>query len=91
MAQEPKGTEPLPESSAIQLKAIVDQGLNFLKTQGQSEDGTFSSPVGPGVTALVLTSMLRNDVPLTDAALAKGLKALEGFVKPDGGIYGTAD
>ncbi len=89
MAQEPKGTEPLPESSAIQLKAIVDQGLNFLKTQGQSEDGTFSSPVGPGVTALVLTSMLRNDVPLTDAALAKGLKALEGFVKPDGGIYGN--
>ncbi len=32
--------------------------------------------------------MLRHHEPLTDASVAKALKALEGYVKKDGGIYG---
>ena len=49
----------------------------------------FSDRVGPGVTALALTAAIRNGLDPTDAMVAKGLSALEGFVKPDGGIYGN--
>jgi squalene-hopene/tetraprenyl-beta-curcumene cyclase len=45
--------------------------------------------VGPGVTALAVTSALRNGRSVDDPMVAKGLKALEAFVKPDGGIYGN--
>ena len=38
---------------------------------------------------MALTALLRNDVPVDDPMVAKGLKALEGFVKPDGGVYGN--
>lgn len=75
--------------AATQLNAIVDRGLKFLAEQGQAADGTFSSSVGPGVTALVVTAALRHDRPLDDPLVAKGLAALEKFVRPDGGIYGS--
>ncbi|MEZ6088665.1 MAG: prenyltransferase/squalene oxidase repeat-containing protein [Pirellulaceae bacterium] len=69
-------------------QAIVDKGLKYLAEQGQTEEGTFSPKAGPGLTALALTAALRNGRDVSDPMVAKGLKALEGFVKPDGGIYG---
>jgi hypothetical protein len=66
----------------------VDRALAFLREKGQAEDGTFTSMAGPGITALTLTAALRSGAPLDDPMVAKGLKALEGFVKDDGGIYG---
>jgi len=71
-----------------QRKQAVERGLEFLSTHGQKEDGTFSSEAGPGITALVLTGALRNGRTVDDPMVAQGLKALEGFVHPDGGIYG---
>lgn len=71
------------------LKSVADKALQFLATQGQAEDGTFSKEAGPGVTALVLTAALRHGKGLDDAMVAKGVKAMEGFIKPDGGIYGN--
>lgn len=68
---------------------IVSKGLAFLAKEGQSEQGTFSDRVGPGVTALAITSALRNGQTIDDPMVAEGLKALEGYVKPDGGIYGN--
>lgn len=76
------------EDNAVKQK-VVQKGLDYLRKSGQASDGTFSIQAGPGVTALVLTAMLRHQVNLADPSLAKGLKALEGFVKPDGGIYGN--
>lgn len=70
-------------------REIVDRGLRYLANMGQSADGLFSPQVGPGVTALAITSALRNGKSPSDATVAKGLKALEGFIKPDGGIYGN--
>ncbi|ELP31154.1 prenyltransferase/squalene oxidase repeat-containing protein [Rhodopirellula baltica] len=83
-----------PEAKTIskteQLRQeIVSKGLVFLAKEGQSEQGTFSDRVGPGVTALAITSALRNDQTIDDPMVAEGLKALEGYVKPDGGIYGN--
>ncbi|TWU03155.1 prenyltransferase/squalene oxidase repeat-containing protein [Neorhodopirellula pilleata] len=68
---------------------VVDRGLAFLAKEGQSDAGTFSDQVGPGVTALAITSALRNGQTIDDPMVAQGLKALESFVKPDGGIYGN--
>ncbi|MEO1529224.1 MAG: prenyltransferase/squalene oxidase repeat-containing protein [Planctomycetota bacterium] len=67
----------------------VDRGLKYLADQGQSAAGTFSDRVGPGVTALAITSALRNGRGVDDPTVAQGLKALESFAKPDGGIYGN--
>jgi hypothetical protein len=83
-AQESLGTS----GSESRRKQAVERGLEYLSTHGQKEDGTFSSEAGPGITALVLTGALRNGRTVDDPMVAKGLKALEGFVQPDGGIYG---
>lgn len=69
--------------------AVIADGIEYLRTAGQAEDGTFTIQAGPGLTALALTALLRNDVPLDDPMVVKGFKALEGFVKPDGGVYGN--
>ena len=78
-----------PIKAESQRKQIVAKGLAYLAKQGQSDAGTFSDRVGPGVTALALTSAIRNGKSLDDPMVADGLKALESFVKSDGGIYGN--
>jgi squalene-hopene/tetraprenyl-beta-curcumene cyclase len=70
-------------------RQAIERGLQYLREHGQAEDGTFSIQAGPGLTALAITAALRNGLPVDDPMVAKGLKALEGFVKPDGGIYGN--
>ncbi|MEM0926409.1 MAG: prenyltransferase/squalene oxidase repeat-containing protein [Planctomycetota bacterium] len=79
---------PAVETETLR-KQIVAKGLDYLARSGQSDRGTFSDRVGPGVTALAITSALRNGRGIDDPTVAAGLKALEGFVKPDGGIYGS--
>lgn len=85
LAQSPQKPAPSPNT----LNQIVKRGLTFLEQTGQAEDGTFSAQAGPGITALAVTAALRNGRSLQDPLVAKGLQGLEGFVKPDGGIYGT--
>lgn len=67
----------------------VDKGLAYLRDHGQEGDGTFTAEVGPGLTAMALTAALRNGLGPDDPMVAKGLAALEKFVKADGGIYGN--
>ena len=78
-----------PSSIEKHRREIVDSGLAYLAKTGQSKAGTFSDRVGPGVTALALTSAMRNGKTHDDPMVAEGLKALESFVKPDGGVYGN--
>ncbi|GAA5508983.1 prenyltransferase/squalene oxidase repeat-containing protein [Novipirellula caenicola] len=87
----PVFAEESPSASQTETlrQEIVAKGLAFLAKQGQSDSGTFSEKVGPGVTALAITSALRNGRGIDDPMVAQGLKALESFVKPDGGIYGN--
>jgi squalene-hopene/tetraprenyl-beta-curcumene cyclase len=78
-----------PASAPADVHAAIEKGLEFLRTRGQAEDGTFSIQAGPGLTALALTAAIRSGLPLDDPMVAKGLHALEGFVQDDGGIYGN--
>jgi squalene-hopene/tetraprenyl-beta-curcumene cyclase len=63
--------------------------LKYLRDKGQHEDGTLSPRIGSGVTSLTVTAALRHGRPLDDPLVARGLAAMEKFVQPDGGIYGS--
>jgi squalene-hopene/tetraprenyl-beta-curcumene cyclase len=66
---------------------VVANAQEFLVSKGQAEDGSFSSQIGPGITGLVTTALIRSGRTPDDPAVAKSLKYLEGFVQPDGGVY----
>lgn len=68
------------------INRIAQRGLDFLSAS-QDENGTLSPRAGSGITSLAVTAALRHGRPLSDPLVAKGLDALEGFVRPDGGIY----
>jgi squalene-hopene/tetraprenyl-beta-curcumene cyclase len=73
--------------SADDLKAVVDKAVGFLKTS-QKDAGDFYPKAGePGLTALIVASLLRNGVPSDNPVVAKSIKYLEKNVQADGGIY----
>ena len=53
--------------------AMIERAVGYLKTHGQSEDGSFSSKTGPGVTGLVTAGLLSVDLPATDPLVAMSL------------------
>jgi len=66
---------------------MVDSAIDYLHTEGQSPDGSYSGSSTPAVTALVTTALLRHGRTIEDPMIAKALKFLEGYVQEDGGIY----
>ncbi len=76
------------DSAAI--KAAIEKGSKYLITEGQAADGSFSSQVGPAVTALAVTALAQSGTPADDPAVKKGLEYLLKFKSADGGIH-TAD
>ena len=72
---------------AKDVQAVLEKGYAFLK-QNQGEDGSWSPRIaGPGVTALVVSGLLRNGYSSDDPVVAKGLHYLEKNVQKDGGVY----
>ena len=69
-------------------KKTVQAGIDFLMNKGQDQkDGSFSKKIGPAVTAMCTTSLLKNGVPVDHPQIQKALKTMESFVQPDGGVY----
>ena len=60
---------------------IVNRGIDYLQTRGQAADGSYSRQVGPAVTALCTTALLRHGRTPDDPVVAKSLKYLEKFVQ----------
>lgn len=65
----------------------VDRGIEYLRSRGQAEDGSFGGRASVGITALVTTAVLRNGRTPQDPLAAKSLKYLEKFVQKNGGIH----
>lgn len=82
-AVETRAAGPTP---AEREKAIA-RGIEYLRTKGQKPDGSFTAMAGPGITALVATSLLRCGITPDDPLVAKSLDYLKTFVHDDGGIY----
>jgi hypothetical protein len=75
------------EPTAKEAQVLIDKALSFLKTQ-QAADGSFSAKrMGPGVSALVVSGLLRNGQSPKEPVIAKALAYLEKSVKDDGGVY----
>jgi squalene-hopene/tetraprenyl-beta-curcumene cyclase len=74
------------EVETVRIDAARMKAINFLKTT-QGDDGSWTSPSQPGISGMVVYSLLTSGVPANDPAVAKGLKHLESFIQPDGGIY----
>jgi squalene-hopene/tetraprenyl-beta-curcumene cyclase len=68
-------------------EAVVTKGIDYLRTKGQADDGSFTKQVGVGITALAATALLRHGRSPDDPTVAKALKFLEQSVQPTGGIH----
>jgi Squalene-hopene cyclase C-terminal domain len=73
-----------PDDAAYERS--ISRGLEYLG-QAQSEDGSYSSEAGPGITAIAAFAMLRCGSTPNEPHVAKALEYLERFVQDDGGIY----
>jgi squalene-hopene/tetraprenyl-beta-curcumene cyclase len=80
---------PRPAAAADEaaIKAAIGKASAYLIEQGQAADGSFSSQVGPAITALVVTGLVRAGTPADAPAVRKGLAYLLSFRQPDGGIH----
>jgi squalene-hopene/tetraprenyl-beta-curcumene cyclase len=69
------------------VSGVVQTAIDYL-----GEVDMAAQPGGPAIasiTALVTTAMLRSGRLPHDAGVAKSLKSLEAFARPDGGIYSS--
>lgn len=62
------------------------QAIAYLAA-AQAADGSWTAPNAPGVTGLVVYGLLSGGAPPDHPAVKKGLKHLESFTQPDGGVY----
>ncbi|MFM7108941.1 MAG: prenyltransferase/squalene oxidase repeat-containing protein [Planctomycetaceae bacterium] len=66
--------------------AIAKASASLAKAQ--AADGSFSAEVGPAVTALVVTALVRSGTPADAPAVKKGIDYLLSFRRDDGAIAG---
>lgn len=69
------------------IRAALTRGGAFLIEHEQAADGSFSADVGPAVTALAVTALVRSGMPATAPAVQQSLAYLLSFRQPDGGLY----
>ncbi len=74
--------------SAETLKKMRTAGVNYLKTT-QADDGSWTSPMAPGITALVTAALIDGGVAADDPSVIKALNHLKSHIQQDGGIYYT--
>ncbi len=67
------------------LDELASKATTFLKSR-QKADGTWSVEKGPGITALVVTALLRSkQATPNEPVIVKGLGYLEGLISPKSG------
>ncbi|MFM7185564.1 MAG: prenyltransferase/squalene oxidase repeat-containing protein [Planctomycetota bacterium] len=81
------GPEPVSGSSPEEIHAAIARGAEFLVEHEQAADGSFSAAVGPAVTALAVTALVRSGMPPAAPPVKRALAYLLSFKQPDGGIY----
>ena len=85
-AQSVAAGSAVTQPSNQELSDIVSRALAYLRAT-QADDGSWSARLGPGVTALVATSILHHGRSPTDPLVSRALDYLQRQVRTDGGIY----
>jgi len=82
-------SELSPAELDAKIDAMADRGIEFLRTRGQSDDGSFSGETGAAVTGLVVRAILehRPAAAENDPVVKRAVEYLESKIRPDGGIY----
>jgi squalene-hopene/tetraprenyl-beta-curcumene cyclase len=76
----------LAASTSESARKLTERGIAFLRPR-QDAKGGWSTQREPGVTALIVTALLRSgQVAPGDPAVTKALGLLEGFIGPKGGL-----
>ena len=70
----------------MELKTSRKSATEFLAIS-QSDDGSWTSPHAPGITALVAYSLMQSGVTADDPTIVAAFKHLQSHLKADGGIY----
>ena len=85
------GADEAATAPSPSIDATIARGAAFLKPR-QGEDGGWSTDRHePGITALVVTALLRSRGARSgDPVITKGLAYLDRFVDPKGGLAGAA-
>ncbi len=74
------------EGGAPSTDELVARAVNFLRPR-QGSDGSWSGDREPGITALVVTALLRSGrVAPAEPAVTRGLAFLERYIGPRGGL-----
>jgi squalene-hopene/tetraprenyl-beta-curcumene cyclase len=68
------------------LNEAVERAVGYFG-QAQADDGSWSASSGPGITAIVATSLMRSGRTAQDPVVARALAYLERFRHDNGGIY----
>ena len=85
-----QGRDETAKATAPTSAKLIERGVAFLRPR-QDAKGGWSTQREPGVTALVVTALLRSgQVTPDDPLVTKALTYLEGFVGPQGGLSEAA-
>ena len=68
-------------------EGCVHRAIRYLTREGVNIDGSYHRDADPGVTALVVTGLLRQGISPDDARVTRSLEYLKSYVHDDGGIY----
>ena len=77
---------PARAADEAAIRAAIAKATAFMEKR-QGDDGSFSPEVGPAITALAVTALVKSGTPVDAAVVQKGLARLLSFQRTDGGIY----
>lgn len=85
-AQVARAAAEQTENKAVQVGPMVAKAVAYLETS-RDEDGAFSPHLGPAITGLVATGLLRHGRSVNDPLVADAVAHVARFAQPDGGLY----
>lgn len=77
---------PAPAADEAVVQAAIAKAHAFL-AKAQDDSGSFKPDLGPAVTGLAITGLVRSGMPADDPVVRKALDYLLTFRQSDGGIY----
>lgn len=73
---------------SVAAERAIIRGIEFLRTRGQADNGSFSGETGAAVTGLCVRAILEHrPKAVNDPVVKKAFRYIESMIQGDGGIY----